>query len=230
MFVGDDEMMMSVLGRFVYRWKRMSPHYARSGGSSAIDYARQRIMMRNVYPDGFHFYNTLRSKYRNIGSSELIIPLFSRCAFSTRRSNPEMRQCSTAEELVQLAYDNLDTISHRCKAAFWAALPKLLHQRMTKENFKIQEQLEAILTSTIESISQFSSRDHSTATLGLAKVMKEVVESHGQKADTGSLHRILHNLLIGVNSEKKQFILIKVAKSSVPILPEFDARCLSNLI
>jgi hypothetical protein len=101
---------------------------------------------------------------------------------------------------------------------------------MTKENVKIQEQLEAILTSTIESISQFNSRDHSTATLGLAKVMKQLVESHGQKAATASLHRILHNLLIGVNSEKKQFILIKVAKTSVLILPEFDARCLSNLI
>jgi hypothetical protein len=53
-------MMMPVLGRFVYRWKRMSPRYARSGGSSAIDYARQRFIMRlHVYPGGFHFYDTL---------------------------------------------------------------------------------------------------------------------------------------------------------------------------
>jgi hypothetical protein len=51
-------MMMSVLGRFVYRWKRMSLHYARSGGLSEIVYARQRFIMRPIYPEGFHFYDT----------------------------------------------------------------------------------------------------------------------------------------------------------------------------
>jgi hypothetical protein len=37
-------------------------------------------------------------------------------------------QCNTAEELVHLAYDHLDTISPRGITAFWAALPKLLHR------------------------------------------------------------------------------------------------------
>ena len=169
---------MFKFGRYALRGRRCTSTNNVSGAAtsivsryditSAIMYARQRCIIRRVYPNGFH---------RNIGSNELIIPQFNRCAFSTRRDNIDMRHCSTAEELVQLAYDHLDTIPHRGKAAFWAALPKLLHQRMTKENFKIQEQLEAILTSTIESISQFSCRDHSTTTLGLAKVMKQVADS-----------------------------------------------------
>ena len=117
---GREVVIMSEVGRFVYRWKRMSSHYARSGGLSAIVYARQRFIMRPVYPDGFQIYDTLRSKYRNIGSSKLlIIPQFSRIAFSTRRSNPDMRQCNTIEDLVRLAYDHLDTISPRGIAAFW---------------------------------------------------------------------------------------------------------------
>lgn len=57
------------------------------------------------------------------------------------------------------------------------------------------------------------------------------VESCGHRADTISLHRILHNLLIGgVNSEKKQFIYNEIATLAIPILSKFDARCLSNLI
>jgi hypothetical protein len=35
-----------------------------------------------------------------------------------------MRQCNTAEELVHLAYDHLDTISPREMAAFWSLLVK----------------------------------------------------------------------------------------------------------
>jgi hypothetical protein len=81
----------------------------------------------------------------------------------------------------------------------------------------------------MESIGHFSGRNLATTTLGLAKVMKEV-ESHGQRSNASSLHRRLHTLLIGINSENKQFILDKVAKASVMILSQFDARHLSNLI
>jgi hypothetical protein len=75
----------------------------------------------------------------------------------------------------------------------------------------------------------FDGREIATIAISLAKVMKQV-ESREHRADTGSLHRILHNLLVGINLEQKQFILDKVAKSSLLILSEFDARSLSNLI
>lgn len=55
------------------------------------------------------------------------------------KSSPNMQQCNTIEDLVQLAYSNLDHLSPSSKSAFWAALPKqLLHQRMNKvlENMK----------------------------------------------------------------------------------------------
>ena len=147
---------------------------------------------------------------------------------STR--DPDMRQSNTIDELVQVAHDHLDTISPRGMAAFWPSLAKLVqNQRGGNSRVQLDEQLDAILDSTLESIGQFSGRDLATTALGLAKVMKQV-ESHGQIATTGSLHRVLHNLLVGINSEKKQFILNKVAKTSAPILSELDARHLSNLI
>ena len=40
----------------------------------------------------------------------------------------------------------------------------------------------------------------------------------------------LCHLFIGNNSENKQYIFRQVAIAAMPILHEFDARCLSNLI
>jgi len=224
-------MMMTVLGRFVYRSKRMSPHYARSGSSSAIEYARQRVMMRNVYPGGFHFYDTLQSKYRNIGSSELIIPLFSRCAFSTRRSDPDMSQCNTIDDLIETAYDHLDTISPRGIAEFWSSLVKhVQNHRGGNSRAQLNEKLAEILCNTLENMYNFDGREIATIAISLAKLMKQV-EFRGQRAATGSLHRILHNLLIGeVNSENKHYIFSEIAVYAVPILSKFEARHLSNLI
>jgi len=208
----------------------MSPHYARSGSSSAIEYARQRVIMSNVYPDGFHFYDTLRSKYRNVGSSELIIPLFSRCAFSTRRSDPDMRQCNTIEDLIETAYDHLDTISPRGIAAFWFLLVKhVQNHRGGNSRAQLNEQLAEILCNTMVNMKAYGNRYIATIAINLAKVMKQV-ESRGQRAATGSLHRNLHNLLVGINSERKQVIFSEIAVHAIVILSNFDARQLSNLI
>jgi hypothetical protein len=115
-------------------------------------------------------------------------------------------------------------------AAFWPSLAKLVqNQRGGNSRVQLNEQLDAILYNTMESMNKFDGRDLATTALGLAKVMKQV-ESHGQRAAAGSLHRRLHTLLVGINSEKKRLIFDKVAKTSVLILSEFDARSLSNLM
>jgi len=221
---------MFKFGRFVLQGRCTSTNnvsaaataiVSRYDSTSAIMYTRQRCIIRRVYPNGFHC---------NIGSNELIIPQFNRCASSTRRSDPVMRQCNTAEELVQLAYDHLDTISPRVIAAFWSSLAKLVqNQRGGNSRVQLNKQLDAILDSTMESIGQFSGRDLATLALGLAKVMKQV-ESHGQRAAAGSLHRRLHTLLVGINYENKHYIFSEIAVHAIPILSEFDARHLSNLI
>jgi hypothetical protein len=114
-------------------------------------------------------------------------------------------------------------------AAFWSLLMKHVQNHRGDSRVHLNKQLDAILCNTLKSMYNFDGREIATIAISLVKVMKQV-ESFTQKAATGSLHRILHNLLVGINSEKKQFILDKVAESSVMILSEFDARCLSNLI
>jgi hypothetical protein len=78
----------------------------------------------------------------------------------------------------------------------------------------------------------FDFRNIATTALGLAKIVKQVGPFRGKKppTGTGSPHQVLHDLLIGVNSENKQLIFGKIAISSIPILSNFDARHLSNFI
>ena len=61
----------------------------------------------------------------------------------------------------------------------------------------------------------------------MAKIKKNVDKSGHSK---GSPQSILHNVLIGDNSNNKQFIFNEIAYASAPLLYEFDARHLSNLI
>jgi hypothetical protein len=142
-----------------------------------------------------------------------------------------MRLCNTAEELVHLAYDHLDTISPRGIAAFWSLLVKhVQNHRGGNSRVQLNEQLAEILCNTLENMKSYSYRDISTVAISLSKIMKQV-ESRGQREATGSLHRIIHNLLIGGdNSENKHFIFSKIAVYATPILSNFDARSLSNLI
>ena len=154
----------------------------------------------------------------------------SRCAFSTQRGDIDMLKCNTVEDLVHLAYDHLDTISPGGIEAFWPSLAKhVQYHRGGNSRAQLNEQLTKILCNTLESMYKFDGRDIATIAISLAKVVKQV-ESRGQRADTGSLHRILHNLLVGINSKNKHYIFSKIAVHAIPILSEFDVRHLSNLI
>jgi len=217
---------MFKFGRFALRGRRCtSTNNVSAAATSIVSWydSTSAIMyaIRHVYPNGFHC---------NICSNELIVPQFNRCASSTRRSDPEMRQCNTIEELVQVAYDHLDTISPRGIAAFWSSLAKLVqNQRGGNSWAQLNERLAEILCDTLENMKGYSHRNIATIAISLAKVMKQV-ESHGQRDAAGSLHRHLHNLLVGINSERKQVIFSEIAVHAIPILSEFDARHLSNLI
>ena len=72
--------------------------------------------------------------------------------------------------------------------------------------------------------------DIATTALGLAKIVIQVGPSRVKKHTRGNPHQILHDRLIGVKSESKRFIFGEIAISSIPVLPKFEARHLSNLI
>ena len=140
---------------------------------------------------------------------------------STR--DPDLRLCNTIDDLIDTAHDHLSTISPRGIAAFWSLLVKhVQNHRGGNIRAQLNEQLAEILCNTLENMKRYSSRDIATIAISLAKIMKQV-ESHGQRAATGSLHRILHDLLIGGDkSENKHYTFSKIAGHATPILSKFD--------
>ena len=140
-----------------------------------------------------------------------------------------MSECRTLEEALNATYDNLDRLSPRDVSAFWAVVPKLLrggrynHDQM-KQMF---HQFDVLSTKSIKEIEKYEYRDLATLAISLAKIIDRVERSGNRK---GAPQQILQDILIGNNSEIKQFIFNKLAAASVPILYEFQARHLSNLI
>jgi hypothetical protein len=219
MMYGIASSTMIKFGRVCLRGRRVALTNNLSAAAAVVVVCgRQATSIISRY-DTFYCYDTLRSTQS------------SRWASSTRRSDPDMRQCNTVYELVQMAYDHLDTISPRGIAAFWSLLVKhIKNHRGGNSRAQLNAQLDKILCNTLENMKRYSHIDISTVAISLAKIMKQV-ESRGQRSATGSLHRNLHDLLIGGgNSEKKRFIFSKIATHSTPILSNFDARSLSNLI
>ena len=112
-----------------------------------------------------------------------------------------MRQCNTVEDLVQVAYNHLDTISPRGIAAFWSLFVKHLHNHYETSQCKLIEQLNAILYNTLENMSGCGYIDIATIAISLAKIMKQV-EFRGQRATTGSLHRFCTIFLLAFTRKR----------------------------
>ena len=148
-----------------------------------------------------------------------------------RNRDPDMRNCKSIGELTVMAYENKDNMSPRGMAAFWTVLSKLLHHRgrttPKHEQIQMHMHLDQLKGQTLQSIHTYGYRDIATIAISLAKIMKKVVKSGHSK---GSPQSILHNALIGNNSNNKKIIFNEIAHTSVPIIYDFEARHLSNLI
>jgi len=142
------EPTMFKFGRFALRGRRCTSTNNLSAAAAAFAVVvcdRQATSAVVRYDGGFYCYNTLRSTQS------------SRCASSTRRSDPVMRQCNTIDELVQLAYDHLDTMSPRGLAAFWSSLVKhVQNHRGGNSRAQLNEQLAEILCNTLENMKRYS--------------------------------------------------------------------------
>ncbi len=159
---------------------------------------------------------------------------------SYRPKGPDLTKCTTIEDLVATTCTNLHVMSPRDISAFWTILSSKLVQNQsgrpprTNDNHghgQIEKQLDMILVSTLKNIGRYDVRDLATTTLGLAKIVKQVGQRGSRtKVPTDSLNRILHDLVIGIDSTNKKAIFNKIAASSIPIVHQFEPRELSNYI
>eukprot|EP00578_Thalassiosira_sp_NH16_P025548 CAMPEP_0181100062 /NCGR_PEP_ID=MMETSP1071-20121207/12995_1 /TAXON_ID=35127 /ORGANISM="Thalassiosira sp., Strain NH16" /LENGTH=136 /DNA_ID=CAMNT_0023182771 /DNA_START=274 /DNA_END=680 /DNA_ORIENTATION=- len=136
-----------------------------------------------------------------------------------------MRNCQTIEEAVQLAYDHVDSISPRGISAFWASGSKLLQiqnrgpkkRQQQKADQQISHQFDTMIARTMEHMDAFNVIDLAQTAISLAKIVK-FIERRGGRLSVGRLERTLQDILIGNESENKQFIFDQIALASIPVL------------
>lgn len=165
--------------------------------------------------------------------------------FSHNSKVPRISACLTLETALDTTYDHLHNVCPRDLAAFWNTVPKFLQnwdrrpaskkpRNDNNNGQKMKRRFETILGRSLEDINLFGARDLATTSLSLAKIVKCIGSkgNYGKGIPNGGPHQILHDLLIGNNSEDKQldFIFLSIAEASRPILSEFDVRCISNLV
>jgi len=151
----------------------------------------------------------------------------------TRGRVPRMSGMKSLEEALTATFDNLDILSPRDVSAFWAVVPKFLGGRRPRtSNQQLEQQMfnqfDKISTKCIQDIDQYGYRELATLAISLAKIIDKI--SKRKRPVKGSPRQILQDILIGNESKIKQYIFREIASSSVPILHEFEARHLSNLI
>jgi len=147
---------------------------------------------------------------------------------SKRYQDPDMRVCKSIEELTQMAHDHISTMSPRGMSAYWTLVSKLLNQRSNRPSNQLQMQMKQILAYTLKDITTFGYRDLAQTSISFAKIINKVQKR--KRNHYGTTEQILQDVLIGKGSKIKQFIFTEITKASTPILHEFDARHLSNLI
>ena len=130
-------------------------------------------------------------------------------------------------ELTDLAHANLNSMSNRDAAAFWSALPRLLHQRGGRTDPELESKLRSLTATTCERIESFQYCYLAQTSLGVAKTITKV--KRGNRRHRGDdPRRILRDLLVDESQDMPIFQAI--TNSTVPMLNRFDARCLSNII
>ena len=109
-----------------------------------------------IYHQNLCYYLPLTDSYRTIS---LQSRGFVRSAHDGGRiRDPDMRNCKSIEELIDMAYDHKDMMSPRGMAAFWTLVSRLLQRRgrPTPKHEHMQMQIDQLIGQTLQSIDTYN--------------------------------------------------------------------------
>ena len=114
----------------------------------------------------------------------------------------------TLEEALDTTHKYLNFLSPSNLAAFWAAVPRLLDKKGGKRDKRRRRrnklQYAQVLDTTLKKIERLNNEGFVATTMNLALIVKKVGNDDVLKQHPkGSPHQVLHNLLVGKNSENK---------------------------
>ena len=125
--------------------------------------------------------------------------------------------CESIEDLIQLAA-SCKNLQPNQLSAFWSRVPHLLNNVKLCEQQKLKQQLQSILTRTIDKVNEFGMIDLSKTVLGMAKIV-----NFRQHKTT-----LFQGLVYEDRFEARKDLFHLFASAAVLVLPSFDAQGLAN--
>lgn len=125
--------------------------------------------------------------------------------------------CESIEDLIQLAA-SCKNLQPNQLSAFWSRVPHLLNNVKLREQQKLKQQLQSILTRTIDKVNEFGMIDLSKTVLGMAKIV-----GFRQHKTT-----LFQGLVYEDRFEARKDLFHLFASAAVLVLPSFDAQGLAN--
>mmetsp|Transcript_33227 Transcript_33227/g.69905 ORF Transcript_33227/g.69905 Transcript_33227/m.69905 type:complete len:883 (+) Transcript_33227:64-2712(+) len=203
---------------FANNW-RMSEGYQRKNNVHSVQHV-SHLRWRSFSRDGAHHH-----------------------ARKNASKGPDMRNCQSIEEIAQMAHDNLDNMWLRDISAFWTLVSRMIknnnhrgdhHNRHGTEDQQQQQlqqltrQLNSVFILTMDSLQTFGPRELAQTAIGFARIAN-TLDNGGRNQFRGNPHKILQGIIVGQQSQQKDFIFQSIANASMPALSKFDAQCLCNL-
>ena len=162
------------------------------------------------------------------------------CRFYGRKNRmPVFRECESIYDVLELALEHIDQLRPNEIAAVWSNLSRTLlkrrphqqkhsDQRSYKdEAMRYELELLDISQVTMNHLDGMGPKDITTVTLAMAKIVQHIRNRPKKKLDAAQ--QAFSNVLFDDDSNLNESVFYDLAKKSQKILPDFDARYLSNL-
>ncbi|KAL7545233.1 hypothetical protein ACHAWF_008583 [Thalassiosira exigua] len=154
----------------------------------------------------------------------------------------DLRGCQSVKAATDMAFERLDELNPSNLSSFWTRISQLIvdRSRMSQRNRRAKEELStaqyrqlknelfAIFDKTLDSMREFDCRHLTQLAFGLAKIVREV-DGPEKRLAQDPKKNIVRKILLGRKSHRREKLFRSIGIHAFPLLPKFDARCLSNL-
>ncbi|KAL7523512.1 hypothetical protein ACHAWF_001918, partial [Thalassiosira exigua] len=152
-----------------------------------------------------------------------------------------MKKINSIEEASGVAFKHLDDLDSKQLSSFWTRISQLLTGPRSQRDQRARDDISAahyrqimkelvqILGKTMDNMREFDQRHLAQTALALAKIVREVENATKGQTQQPPAWKILRNILVRQKLQRKEVLFQSIASHALPLLPKFDARCLSNL-
>ncbi|KAL7554662.1 hypothetical protein ACHAWF_018148 [Thalassiosira exigua] len=151
-----------------------------------------------------------------------------------------MKNYNSIQEASAAAFEHLDDLNSTRLTSFWTRISQILTDPRRQRKHWMREdlspaqyhqltnELALIFKKTLTDMSEYNQRHLTQLALGFAKIVREV-DSPRQRRTQEPPEKILHGILVGQKSQRKDMLFRSIAVCASPLLPKFEARYLANL-